>query len=66
MLVCFPGFAQSVELLTIEENDAFRIQTRWDIKARALIEIIRLHRSELAAESQNLSGFLIRGLPDKM
>ena len=66
MLVCFPGFAQSVELLTIEENDAFRIQTRWDIKARALIEIIRLHRSELAQESQNLSGFLIRGLPDKM
>ena len=66
MLVCFPGFTQSVELLIIIENNPFRIQARWGIKARALIEIIRLHWPELAQESQNLSAFLIRGLLDEM
>ena len=33
---------------------------------RDRIEIIRLHWPELAQESQNLSAFLIRGLPDEM
>ena len=48
MLVCFSSFTQSVELLTIIENNTFRIPARWDIKARALIEIICLNRLELA------------------